>query len=56
MKGSDADADGETFRSILPHEPLPTEEEHGYILLQGAFQPRALVEAGESNDNNEEKK
>ena len=27
------------FRSLLPHEPMPREE-RGYVLLQGAFQPR----------------
>ena len=27
------------FRSVLPHEPLP-KEDNGYLLLQGAFEPK----------------
>jgi alkylated DNA repair dioxygenase AlkB/SAM-dependent methyltransferase len=29
-----------TFRSILPHEPLPSNDENGFIHLQGAFAPK----------------
>lgn len=44
---SDTNGNAPAFRSILPHEPLPRREQQGYILLQGAFQPRIIKD----NDN-----
>jgi hypothetical protein len=34
----------QSFRSVLPHEPLPVEE-HGYLHLQGAFCPKLQKQA-----------
>ncbi|GKY93049.1 hypothetical protein MPSEU_000273200 [Mayamaea pseudoterrestris] len=30
----------ETFRTVLPHEPLPSDDGPGYLHVQGSFQPK----------------
>lgn len=37
------------FRSVLPHEPLPTESK-GYLIIQGAFEPRIDREKNETSN------
>jgi alkylated DNA repair protein alkB family protein 8 len=32
-----------SFRSVWPHEPIPLHEKHGYVLLQGALHPCAVI-------------
>ena len=31
------------FRSVLPHEALPSNEEYGYVHIQGAFTPKIII-------------
>ena len=41
------------FRSVLPHEPPPSADEPGYLLLQGALQPRVEEESNNEDHSNE---
>ena len=45
------------FRSVLPHEPQPTDEEFGFLHVQGAFCPkiRQCHGIGEKTDTEEQK-
>ena len=39
------------FRSVLPHESLPLNEEFGYVHIQGGFTPKVVVEEDNEDDN-----
>lgn len=39
----------QSFRSILPHEPIPNED-HGYLHIQGAFCPRRRRKGSDTNE------
>ena len=41
------------FRSVLPHESLPTNEEYGYVHIQGAFTPKVLIHDEEEEKDDE---
>ena len=47
-----SDSSCSTFRSVLPHEPLPTES-YGYVHIQGALIPKVII-AKNINNNNED--
>lgn len=49
--GSVAEAtEASTFRSLLPHEPKPAEA-HGYLHIQGSFEPKSKKIDCEENQN-----
>ena len=42
------------FRSILPHEALPTNEQLGYVHIQGAFVPKLVKVVSKQNKTTDE--
>ncbi|GAX19375.1 alkylated DNA repair protein alkB homolog 8 [Fistulifera solaris] len=42
------------FRSILPHEPIPSEDQHGYLYIQGAFCPKQQRRYGGEHQQEEQ--
>ena len=49
--------EGINFRSVLPHEALPTNEEYGYVNIQGGFIPKVVVhDESKTTTNSKESK
>ncbi len=43
------------FRSVLPHEALPKNEEYGYVHIQGGFTPKLILTKKHDKDDKDDK-